>query len=120
MLDLPRLRLLRELARRGVSSTRSRPEPHQIKHLWRSGRRSSASAPPDAADAPTSPVTGSAQEEESTSAAVRRRRRRRRMLIAAPLVVVLLWATGSYGVWMLQPTSMPWSVRSVEWVRQQV
>jgi Phosphodiester glycosidase len=46
--------------------------------------------------------------------------RRRRILIAAPFVVLLAWATVSYAVWMLQPTSLPWSVRSVEWVRQDV
>jgi hypothetical protein len=57
-----------------------------------------------------------------------RRRRRRltrrgrlvRAFIAAPLVVVLLWATASYTVWMLRPTSLSWSVNSVEWVRYNV
>ena len=62
--------------------------------------------------------------------APRRRRRRRRRLtrrvrlvrafIVAPLVVVLLWATVSYTVWMLRPTSLSWSVNSVEWVRYEV
>jgi len=41
-------------------------------------------------------------------------------LIAAPFLVVLLWAIASYTVWMLQPTSLSWGVRSVEWVRQEV
>ena len=38
----------------------------------------------------------------------------------APLVVVLSWATVSYTVWMLRPTSLSWSVNSVEWVRYNV
>ena len=59
----------------------------------------------------------------------RRRKRRRRLsrrgrlvraLIVVPLVVVLLWATVSYSVWMLRPTSLSWSVNSVEWVRYNV
>ena len=37
-----------------------------------------------------------------------------------PLVVVLFWATVSYSVWMLRPTSLSWSVNSVEWVRYNV
>jgi hypothetical protein len=41
-------------------------------------------------------------------------------LIAAPFVVVLLWVIVSYTAWMLQPTSMPWKARSVEWVRSEV
>jgi Phosphodiester glycosidase len=39
------------------------------------------------------------------------------VLVAAPFVVLLLWAIVSYTSWMLQPTSMPFGVRSVEWVR---
>ncbi|HUA29709.1 MAG TPA: phosphodiester glycosidase family protein [Streptosporangiaceae bacterium] len=50
----------------------------------------------------------------------RRRRRRRRLLIAAPFAALLSWAIIAYTVWMVQPTSLPWSVRSVEWVRQEV
>jgi phosphodiester glycosidase len=48
------------------------------------------------------------------------RRRRRRLLIAAPFLVVLTWAVVSYTTWMLQPTSLVWSVQSVEWVRYNV
>ena len=43
-----------------------------------------------------------------------------RALIVVPLVVVLVWATISYSVWMLRPTSLSWSVNSVEWVRYNV
>src|SRR6202044_2324967 len=71
----------------------------------RSGSGSDLAPPPDAADSPPVP-------------AIRRRRRRRRLLIAAPFLVLLSWAIVSYTVWMVQPTSLPWSVRSVEWVRQ--
>src|SRR6266581_4323720 len=91
-----------------------------MKRLWRSGSGSGVSAPPDAADSPASPVRGSAGGELLGGPAVRRRRRRRRILIAAPFLVVLLWAIASYTVWMLQPTSLSWGVRSVEWVRQEV
>src|SRR5690348_3301862 len=52
--------------------------------------------------------------------AARIKRRRRRILIVAPFLVVLLLPTGSYTLWMLQPTSLGWVVRSVEWVRQDV
>jgi hypothetical protein len=41
-------------------------------------------------------------------------------LIAAPFLVVLSWAIVSYAVWMLQPASMSWEPRSVEWVRADV
>jgi hypothetical protein len=41
-------------------------------------------------------------------------------LIAAPFLVLLSWATVSYAIWMLQPTSMPFGVRSTEWVRADV
>jgi Phosphodiester glycosidase len=51
---------------------------------------------------------------------VRRRRRRLGLLIAAPFVVVLLWAAISYSHWMLEPTSMTFSERSAEWVRNDV
>jgi Phosphodiester glycosidase len=52
--------------------------------------------------------------------AVRRGRRRRRVLIAVPFLILLAWAVVSYTAWMLGPTSEPFSVRSVEWVRAEV
>ncbi len=52
--------------------------------------------------------------------AVRRRPRRRWILIALPLVALLSWAIVSYTAWMLEPTSMSWDQRSVEWVRADV
>ena len=50
----------------------------------------------------------------------KRKRRRRRLLIAAPFVILLVWAAVSYTTWMLRPSSLSWSVDSVEWVRYQV
>jgi hypothetical protein len=50
----------------------------------------------------------------------RRSRWRRRLLIASPVLGFLIWAAGSYVVWMVEPTSMTWSERSAEWVRTDV
>ncbi len=80
-------------------------------------------APTQAADspsgsAPLAPGTASAKRRHEP--AVRRRRRRRRLLIAAPFLALLLVAASSYAVWMLEPTSMSWSERSTEWVRNEV
>lgn len=89
----------------------------------RSGSGSGESPPKDAPDSrprSDSPVRAAEPEEQQPAPAVKRRRRRRRILIAAPFAVLLSWAIVSYAVWMLQPTSLPWSVRSVEWVRQDV
>src|SRR5262245_37487923 len=88
--------------------------------LWRFGSGCGVRAAPDAAASPACPVGGSARDEQLGGPAVRRRRRRRRIVIATPFLVVLLWASVSYAVWMLQPTSLGWGVRSVEWVRQDV
>jgi hypothetical protein len=52
--------------------------------------------------------------------AARRRRRRRRLLVAAPFIALLALALVSYSVWMLEPTSLSFSARSVEWVRADV
>ena len=51
---------------------------------------------------------------------MKRRRRRRRILIALPFLGLASWAVVSYAAWMMQPTSMSWSERSVEWVRADV
>lgn len=45
------------------------------------------------------------------------RRHRVLTVITVPLVVILSWATVSYTVWMLRPTSTSFFARSVEWVR---
>ena len=80
-------------------------------------------APPEASD--SSPVSAplaqiEARRAQRREAAARRRRRRRHGLIAAPFLALLLWAVVSYTTWMLEPTSMTWNERSVEWVRQKV
>jgi hypothetical protein len=45
---------------------------------------------------------------------------RRWYLVALPVLGAVLWFAGSYGLWMLQPTSMNWSERSSEWIRADV
>jgi hypothetical protein len=81
------------------------------------------SDPPDAADPP--PVSAqlasiAERRERRREAAARRRRRRRRLLFATPFLGVLCWAIASYAIWMLEPTSMRFEARSVEWVRTEV
>jgi len=91
--------------------------------LGRSGLGPGVSDPPDAADSPpgSAPPAGApARGEQRRQAAAGRRRRRRRILIAAPILVLLAWAIVSYAVFMLQPTSVSFGVRSVEWVRADV
>jgi hypothetical protein len=81
------------------------------------------SDPPDAADPP--PVSAqlasiAERRERRREAAARRRRRRRRLLFATPILGLLCWAIASYAIWMLEPTSMRFEARSVEWVRTEV
>jgi hypothetical protein len=57
------------------------------------------------------------RREQRRVAAAKRRRRRRRIVVAAVVVGLLSPAIYSYTSWMLQPTSLPFGVRSVEWVR---
>src|SRR5690348_12499967 len=86
--------------------------------LRRPGRRSVlgvAAKPLDSA--PVTLAAAAASRSLRRGAAARRGRRRRRLLIAAPFLGFLSWAAVSYAVWMLEPTSMPFGVRSVEWVR---
>jgi hypothetical protein len=77
-------------------------------------------------DAPGSPLVSASpawlavRREQRRRAAARRRRRRRLLLIAIPLLGLLVWAATSYSIWMLKPTSMSFSARSVEWVRADV
>jgi len=58
-----------------------------------------------------------ARPERRREAAATRKRRRRRLLFATPLLGLLCWAIVSYAIWMLEPTSMRFEARSVEWVR---
>ena len=95
--------------------------------------RPAASSLTDTAASGASPDLATPSQDPEVPEQVRdpaRRRRRKRRLtrrgrlvrafIVAPLVVVLVWATVSYSVWMLRPTSLSWSVNSVEWVRYNV
>ena len=55
-----------------------------------------------------------------TSNAARRRHLRRRritLLVAVLLVVLCVPPAISYAVYMSRPSSVPWKIRSVEWVR---
>jgi hypothetical protein len=62
------------------------------------------------------PVTGPSRLSRSERRRVRLRRRRRR--IAALVVLVLLAPVAySYTTTMLQPSSLPLGIRSVEWLR---
>ena len=88
-----------------------------------SGLRSSGSGPdvsdpPNVADSPRVPplVLGAGRCE----AAARRRRRRRLIFVGVPVVLLLVAALSSYAIWMVQPTSVSFGVRSVEWVRADV
>ena len=68
-----------------------------------------------AVSAPTERLA--ARREERREAAVRRRRRRRRLAVLLGVVVLLSPAVYSYSTTMLQPSSLPLGVRSVEWLR---
>jgi hypothetical protein len=91
--------------------------------LRRSGSGSGMSDPPDAADPPAASAQLASiaeRRERRREAAARRRRRRRRLLFATPILGLLCWAIASYAIWMLEPTSMRFEARSVEWVRTEV
>lgn len=80
----------------------------------------------DSPDAPDSPPASAslawlaARREQRRKAAAKRRRRRLLLLLGTPLLGLLVWAVASYTIWMLKPTSMSFSARSVEWVRAEV
>jgi len=81
------------------------------------------SALPDAPDSPPASAQLAwieARRERRREAAAKRRRRRRRLLFATPFLGLLCWAIVSYAIWMLEPTSMRFEARSVEWVRAKV
>jgi Phosphodiester glycosidase len=62
-------------------------------------------------------LTLAARRRRRVEAANRRRRRQRRLAVVACLVVLLTPALYSYTTTMLQPSSLPLGVRSVEWLR---
>jgi hypothetical protein len=84
------------------------------------GTRAGVGDSPDAADSASgsdSLARLAASRERRHEAAARRRRRRRRLLLATPILGLICWAIVSYAIWMLEPTSMRFGARSVEWVR---
>lgn len=96
---------------------------HRLDGLRRSGSGPGGSDSPDAPDSKpvsASPAWLAARREQRSKAAAKRRRRRRLLLIVSPLLGLLAWAATSYAIWMLKPTSMSFSARSVEWVRAEV
>ena len=77
-------------------------------------------APPDAAESPplsTAQAARARRRAERQTAASRRRRRRRRLAVLLGVLVLLSPALYSYTSTMLQPSSLPLGVRSVEWLR---
>src|SRR3977135_3681073 len=82
--------------------------------------RPGMSAPPDAPElrSDADPETTLAESRhESEVTALARRRRRRRRLVAVGLLIFISPAVYSYTETMLQPSSLPLGVRSVEWLR---
>lgn len=82
--------------------------------------RPGMSAPPDAPEIPSdsAPQARLAERrQQRQKAALRRRRRRRRRLFGVALLILLSPAVYSYTTTMLQPSSLPLGVRSVEWLR---
>jgi Phosphodiester glycosidase len=77
------------------------------------------SDPGDAAESPrVSPlIWGRSRRERRRRPEARRRRRRRRIIVGAILLALLIPAAVSYSIYMLEPTSMTFGERSVEWVR---
>jgi hypothetical protein len=85
-----------------------------------SGAGPGVSAPPDSAESSSAaaPTTGlAARLERRQEAAIRRRRRRRRLAALLVLLALLAPVFYSYTTTMLQPSSLPLGVRSVEWLR---
>ena len=79
------------------------------------------SAPPDAPESPAvleAPAWLAERRLERRAEARRRRLRRRRLILVGVAVLVLLSpAVYSYTATMVQPSSLPLGVRSVEWLR---
>jgi hypothetical protein len=85
--------------------------------------RPGVSDSPDAADSASGsdpPARLAALRARRREALAMRGRRRRRLLFATPILGLLCWAIVSYAIWMLEPTSMRFGARSVEWVRADV
>src|SRR5579884_2317847 len=72
---------------------------------------------PDADEPPPGLAAGAARRAARRRTATRRRRRRRRLVAGAFVLALLSPALYSYAQTMLEPSSLPLGVRSVEWLR---
>jgi hypothetical protein len=87
---------------------------------WQAGESSSLDARPAEAESESVSTTLArlaARRQERRESAARRRRRRRRLGVLLGVVVLLSPVFYSYASTMLQPSSLPLGVRSVEWLR---
>jgi hypothetical protein len=78
------------------------------------------SVPPDVAESPPTTTVGASLEvrrAERRAAASRRRRKRRRLAFLIGALALLSPVFYSYTSTMIQPSSLPLGVRSVEWLR---
>ncbi len=72
---------------------------------------------PDADEPPPGLAAGAARRAARRRTATQRRRRRRRLVAGAFVLALLSPALYSYAQTMLEPSSLPLGVRSVEWLR---
>jgi hypothetical protein len=79
--------------------------------------RAGVSAPPEASSDAVLRARLTQRRYHRQEAAFRRRRRRRRRLFAVAVLLLLSPALYSYTLTMVQPSSLPLGVRSVEWLR---
>ena len=83
----------------------------------RAAVRAGVSAPPEASSDAVLRARLTQRRYHRQEAAFRRRRRRRRRLFAVAALLLLSPALYSYTSTMVQPSSLPLGVRSVEWLR---
>ena len=88
---------------------------------WQAGEESSSDAPPHPDESSESGRTSPESQRGGKSGARRgpRRRRRRRRIVLLAVVGLLSPVMYSYITTMLQPSSLPLGVRTVEWLRNQ-
>jgi len=88
---------------------------HPLKVTEGEGRQSPAGAV--SPDVPKELARLAARRQQKREAEARRRRRRRWALLGAAVLALLALPAYSYTTTMLQPSSLPLGVRSVEWLR---
>jgi hypothetical protein len=92
---------------------------HRIEGVRQSGAGPSVDAPREAGQPPRVSALALVEQRQRERAAARRKRLRRRIFGVALLAAVSYFVI-TYAVWMLQPTSVAFGPRSVEWVRADV